>query len=224
MPKIVKYTAAERRKFAEIYVRTGNASEAWGQTFPVRAEKLPRKKWSWEAHKLLQKPEFRDAVERAALGADVGRCVSKARLCEILTDVIEASARDGTVERKAKLIDILCRMNGFYEAQKIDVRHGAIDDDSRNRALQALRDAGADVIDARVIDDDEDADDAVDNPLLGAPMDTVIEDGHAVRPAMPRCRPSHERDDIQWAIDGAKVRFPRIEGAELNCDGGGLLS
>jgi hypothetical protein len=110
-------------------------------------------------------------------------------------------------------------MNGFYEAQKIDVRHGAIDDDSRNRALQALRDAGADVVDAMVAESKPE----VDNPLLlDAPV--VATGEPAMRPVKQQCRPPSTEDDIAWAIEGAKRRFPRIEADKLNCDGGGLLS
>lgn len=138
-----KYTKEEVELFAEVYVRTMNPERAYRECRFMNAGKSDAVVHH-EAYRLLKDSRFNDAIERIAKRSGM----SKARLNILLSDEIEAASKECRLGEAVKLIDVLCKMNGYYEATKIDVRHGALDEENKMRALEALRSAGVEVEDA----------------------------------------------------------------------------
>lgn len=141
-----RWTESEVELFAEIYVQTSNKVKAYRAIRPqseASDESIER-----EVRRMVRNATFARTIEAVA-----GRSVmTKARLNAVISDEVESAAREGRLVEIVKLVDVLCKMNGYYEAQKIDVRHGAIDEESRGRALQALRSTGAEFVDAVVVE------------------------------------------------------------------------
>lgn len=139
------FTEAEIAKFAEVYVETEDKVRAYRAIRPK--SKMSFSSMEREVRRLVHRASFARAIEAVSLRGTM----SKARLNAILSEEIESAARELRLTGVTKLIDILCRMNGYYEAQKLDVRHGAIDEESRGRALEALRSTGSEFVEAEVV-------------------------------------------------------------------------
>lgn len=153
-----RFTCDEVERFADVYLATHDRVRAYRAIRPgsdASDESILR-----EVRKMVRQPSFANAIEAVA-GKSI---LSKARLSAMLSDEVEAAARECRLPEVIKCVDVLCRMHGYYEAQKIDVRHGAIDEESRGRALQALQATGKEFVDAEVVEMKEDAKEAV--PLL----------------------------------------------------------
>lgn len=138
-----QYTKEEVERFAEVYVRTMNPERAYRECRLMNSDKSEAVVHH-EAYRLLKDRRFNDAIERIAKRSGM----SKARLNILLSDEIEAASKECRLPEAVKLIDVLCKINGYYEATKIDVRHGALDEENKIRALEALRSAGVEVEDA----------------------------------------------------------------------------
>ncbi len=90
------------------------------------------------AYGLARKPEVSARVselrDRAA-GAD---CASKHDILVALSSAIAAAAADGVLAANARLVDIYCRMRGFYEPERVDARVGGLDPSDRDRKIASL--------------------------------------------------------------------------------------
>ena len=90
------------------------------------------------AYGLARKPEVSARVselrDRAA-GAD---CASKHDILVALSSAIAAAAADGVLAANARLVDIYCRMRGFYEPERVDARVGCLDPSDRDRKIASL--------------------------------------------------------------------------------------
>lgn len=194
MGKAEKYTNADIRVFAEAYVRTGNATESYRTMRPN--SKASGQTAARNGCTLTKDPRFIKAIQSAAMRNDVTECITKSRLNHVLTNFIETCARRDEVDKASKLIDIVCKMNGFYEAQKLEVRTGAIDAENRDRALAALQAAGREVIDVK----------AVEHPaevaLLGASEAEVARGEHVTLRDLPM---------LEGTDRGGEVGKPRLE-------------
>lgn len=139
------WTLDEIYRFAEAYIRTMDKGKAWRAMRPRGVEEVVDDGTAEKmAYVVMRDARFLVAVER--LGKAVA--LSKARLNILLGEEIERAAERGELGGASKLIDVVCKMNGYYEASKVEVKHGALDDENRERALGALREAGGEVVDA----------------------------------------------------------------------------
>lgn len=65
--------------------------------------------------------------------------LTKAALAELITDEIRTMAREpGGLTAAASLVDKYCKMFGFYEAEKREVRLGCVDEDAQNEKIAKL--------------------------------------------------------------------------------------
>lgn len=103
-----------QKRFCELYHRYGNATRAYGEAYGCEPETA-----RVDASKLLTKSNVKEEVERLQLEArklfDVARVDMLKLFHEIATDK-EEETRDRISAAKE-----LCRMQGYYEAQKVEL-------------------------------------------------------------------------------------------------------
>ncbi len=65
--------------------------------------------------------------------------LTKAQLAELVTDELRTMAREpGGLSAAASLVDKYCKMFGFYEAEKKEVKLGCVDEQTRNEKIAKL--------------------------------------------------------------------------------------
>ena len=65
--------------------------------------------------------------------------LSKQQLAELISDELrEAHKEPGALAAASGLVDKYCKMFGFYEPEKHDVKVGCLDEDGRNAKIAAL--------------------------------------------------------------------------------------
>lgn len=65
--------------------------------------------------------------------------LTKAQLAELVTDELRTMAREpGGLTAAASLVDKYCKMFGFYEAEKKEVKIGCVDEDVKNEKIAKL--------------------------------------------------------------------------------------
>lgn len=105
------------------------------------AAKRSAKSVSVSATRMDAEPEVRERVHeiQTDLLHSSDAYLTKEKLTELLADAIRMTLTDpDTVSSGAGLVDKYCRMWGFYEAEKTEVRHGCLDEDERDRKIAFL--------------------------------------------------------------------------------------
>lgn len=116
-------------------------SEAYRKARGDAAAKRSAKSVSVSATRMNAEPEVHERVReiQTDLLHSSDAYLTKEKLTELLADAIRMTLTDpDTVSSGAGLVDKYCRMWGFYEPEKTEVRHGCLDEDERDRKIAFL--------------------------------------------------------------------------------------
>lgn len=130
-----------REAFAGQRAMGAKQSEAYRKARGAAADKRTAKSVSVSAARMDAEPEVRERVReiQTDLLHSSDAYLTKEKLTELLADAIRMTLTDpDTISSGAGLVDKYCRMWGFYEPEKTEVRHGCLDEDERDRKIAFL--------------------------------------------------------------------------------------
>ena len=129
-----------REAFAGQRAMGANQRQAYIAAKPQAATR-PNESVKVSAKRMDADPEVRERVHeiQTDLLHSSDAYLTKEKLTELLADAIRMTLTDpDTVSSGAGLVDKYCRMWGFYEPEKTEVRHGCLDEDERDRKIAFL--------------------------------------------------------------------------------------